>query len=49
VVVEKYILKLAKLMNYSKMVVSLEAKWRTILKKGKYVCRIGKWVGLFKE
>jgi hypothetical protein len=47
VVVERYKLRLVGIVNYSKMVVSLETKQGTILETRESMCRVREWVVLF--
>jgi hypothetical protein len=47
VIVERYKLRFVGIVNYSKMVVSLETKWGTILETRESICRVRNWVVLF--
>lgn len=37
-------LKIAEIMNRSKMMAKMEAKWGMILRQGEYVCKVEEWV-----
>jgi len=47
VIVERYKLRLVGIVNYSKMVVSLETKWGNFLERRESMCRVKEWVVLF--
>ncbi len=46
-IVERYKLRLVGIVNYSKMVVSLETKWGNFLERRESMCRVKEWVVLF--
>ncbi len=46
-IVERYKLRFVGIVNYSKMVVSLETKWGTILETRESMCKVRNWVVLF--
>jgi hypothetical protein len=38
-------LNIAEIVNHSKMMAKMEAKWGMILRWGEYVCKVEEWVG----